>query len=105
MKDPNDVSRTIYPAIATKFGNIIEGSSTDRNQVRICGIVFSEQGRIQFDHTNLTGAIVANEMDLINSNSAGFGITVNYGTKSTVPDPAPVGFTGGVIIQNWREVY
>lgn len=105
MKDPNDASRTIYPALAAKFGNIVEGSSTDRNQVQISGIVFSEQGRIQFDHTNLTGAIVASEMDLINSNSAGFGITVNYGTKSTVPDPAPEGFTGGLTIVNWREVY
>ncbi|MBI2447897.1 MAG: pilus assembly PilX N-terminal domain-containing protein [Candidatus Omnitrophica bacterium] len=100
-----------YPAMATKLGNIREFGSQKRSDRVVNGVAYSEQGRVQFDNVGMAGAIVSNGIDLINKNensSATGKIDIdNYSVpaKRYVPDPAPLGFTGGLTIINWREVY
>ena len=107
----NASNKADYPAMATKLSNIREVGSEKRDDRAVNGVAYSEQGRVQFDHVDMLGCIVANEMDLINKNenstTAGKINIDNYTVpaKRYVPDPAPLGFTGGLTIINWREAY
>ncbi|GEM_PF-6019123 len=107
----NVSNKADYPAMATKLCNIRELGSVERDNRIVNGVAYSEQGRVQFDHVNMAGCIVANEIDLINNNQESATTKkINIDNDSVpakryVPDPAPLGFTGGLTIVNWREVY
>ncbi|MFH1777679.1 MAG: pilus assembly PilX N-terminal domain-containing protein [Candidatus Omnitrophota bacterium] len=86
-----------FPSLVTKTGNIIEQDSINETDRDFDGIIYSEQGKVQFENLLLDGAILANEIEITGS------LDLEY-RPQFVSDPAP-DFIGGLSFLNWQENY
>lgn len=87
----------IYPALITKYGDITEQDAVDNKQRDIEGVIYSEQGKVEFENLKLKGCIVSNEIGLI------YDLDLDYKPRF-IPDPPP-DFIAGETLMQWQENY
>jgi len=87
--------RREYSALVTQTGDILEYGTKVRDDMQVQGILYSEQGTIEFHNITLDGAIIANRINLIND------FDIEYRSRY-VPNPPPE-FISGMSILDWQE--
>ncbi|MCM8813125.1 MAG: pilus assembly PilX N-terminal domain-containing protein [Candidatus Omnitrophica bacterium] len=89
--------RPQYPTLVTKTGDIIERDSSAAADRDFDGIIYSEQGTVDFENLRLDGCIVADRI-IFSEN-----INLIY-VPRMIPDPPPF-FMSGMSFMEWMERY
>jgi hypothetical protein len=89
--------RREYCAMVTQTGDIIEYGTKVPSDMQLQGIIYSEQGTIEFNNISLDGAIIANKINLLRN------IDIQYKSRY-VPNPPPE-FISGFSFIEWKENY
>ncbi len=84
-------------ALGTKTGDIVESGSSVPQDRDVKGIIFSEQGNIDFENIKQQGAIFGQNITIHNQ------VDIQYKSQR-VPGPQS-GYIGGISFYEWQENY
>ncbi|MBU2063966.1 MAG: hypothetical protein KKF93_06195 [Candidatus Omnitrophica bacterium] len=89
--------RREYAALSTQEGDILEYGTKDKGDMQMQGIIYSQEGTVEFNNITLDGAIVANRINLIKD------FDIEYKSRY-VPNPPPE-YIAGLSILDWQEKF